>query len=121
MAKKSAYEIVMEDRKKLVEKLIENMKQGYFITKEKLDINSLLPKNPISGFYYKGGNRLKLVFETIDKEYKDPRWLTFIQAQKQGWNIKKGEHGVLCEKWIFEKIEKAKDEVTGEEKEVKKD
>lgn len=120
MAKKTAYEIVMEDRKKLVEKLIENMKQGYFITKDKLDINSLLPKNPISGFYYKGGNRLKLVFETIDKEYKDPRWLTFIQAQKQGWNIKKGEHGILCEKWIFEKVEKVKDEITGEEKEVKK-
>ncbi|MBR8701051.1 MULTISPECIES: zincin-like metallopeptidase domain-containing protein [unclassified Fusobacterium] len=116
MAKKTAYEIVMEDRKNLVNKLIENMKKGYFITRDKLKGELLFPQNPVSDVYYKGGNRLRLMLVSLNQEYKDPRWMTFNQAKEKGWTIKKGEHGVLCEKWIFTKKEKVKDKETGEEK-----
>lgn len=115
--KKSAFDIVLEDRKKLVERIIENMEKGYFFTKEGWNNLAVLPQNPVSNLYYKGGNRLKLMFEAIDNNYKDPRWFTFKQAQEKGWKIKKGAKGILCEKWIFTKKEKEKDE-KGNEKEV---
>lgn len=108
----TAREIVMEERRKLVEKLIENMKKGY-IFKPGWDILALRPQNPVSGAMYKGGNRLKLINAAIEKEYDDPRWLTFIQATEKGYNVKKGEKGIRCEKWIFTEKVKEKDPETG--------
>lgn len=115
--KKSAFDIVLEERKKLVERIIENMKKGYFFTKNGWSNLAVLPQNPVSKIHYKGGNRLKLMLEAIDHNYQDPRWLTFKQVQDNNWKIKKGAKGILCEKWIFTKKEKEKDE-NGNEKEV---
>lgn len=115
------FDIIMEERKKLVEKIIENMKNGDLIFKKGWDINILSPKNPSSKAVYQGGNRVKLIEEATEKEYKDPRWITFKQAQEMGWSIKKGAKGVKCEKWIFTKKEKELDEKTGQMVEVEKE
>ena len=45
----------------------------------------------------------------VEHGYTDPRWATARQYSEKGYFIKKGEHGVLCEKWIFEKQKKVKD------------
>lgn len=113
-------DIIAEDRKKLVEKLIENMKNGEIIFKKGWDINILSPQNPVSNVVYQGGNRLRLIETAIENEYSDPRWLTFKQAQDNNWKIKKGSKGILCEKWIFTKKEKELDEETGKMVEVEK-
>lgn len=117
--KKTAFDIVIEERKKLVNRIIENMEKGYFFTKNGWSNLAVLPQNPVSDLHYRGGNRFKLMLEAIDNNYQDPRWLTFKQAQENNWKIKKGAKGILCEKWIFTKKVKEKDE-DGLEKEVEK-
>lgn len=106
----NAYDIVMDDRKKLVEKIIENMENGDLIFKKGWDVSVLRPQNPVSEVMYLGGNRLKLGIEAVINNYKDPRWVTYNQAKTNGWQVKKGEKGTRCEKWIFTKTVKEKDE-----------
>lgn len=96
-----AFEIVMENRREVVEKIIEMMEQGYFFRQWKWDRDALRPHNPISNVQYRGGNRIRLMREVIEKEYQDPRWATLKQYKERGYYPKKGEKGVLCEKWIF--------------------
>ncbi|MDD7411025.1 ArdC family protein [Fusobacterium gastrosuis] len=117
-----AGEIILESRKKLVEKIIKNIEKGDLIFNKNWDSQMMMPQNPVSKANYLGGNRIRLIAETIDKGYKDPRWVTFKQAESNGWNIRKGEKGTLCEKWIFSKVEKSVDE-NGKtiEKEIKLD
>ena len=106
----AAYNRIMEDRKRLVERLIENMENGDLIFKKGWDVSLLRPTNPVSGANYLGGNRLRLMDAAIERNYKDPRWMTYKQAQEKGWHVKRGESGVLCEKWIYDKKIKETDE-----------
>ena len=105
-----AFEIVMEERKALVDKIIGMMKQGYFFNQEEWDREALRPQNPLSKVQYKGGNRMRLMAMVMEKGYTDPRWATARQYAQKGYYIKKGEHGIICEKWIFEKQKRVKDE-----------
>lgn len=111
----NAYEIVMESRQKLVEQVISNMKKGYIFTEKKWDAQVLAPHNPVSHVRYKGGNRIRLIQQVVEKGYQDPRWMTRRHLQEQGYYIKKGEKQTICEKWIFTKKEKYMDE-DGQEK-----
>lgn len=56
------------------------------------------PYNPTTGKSYRGGNALWLMAQ----ERSDPRWLTFKQAQAQGAQARKGEHGTPIEYWVRE-------------------
>ncbi len=112
--KKTAKDIVMENRKKIVDKLIKNMEKGYVFQEWSWNRTALLPQNALSNIKYQGINRLNLSFEAIEKGYKDPRWLTFKQATEKGYKVKNEAKGVLCEKWIWEKREKVKNPETGE-------
>lgn len=105
-----AFEIVMEERKALVDKIIEMMRQGYFFNREEWDREALRPQNPLSKVQYKGGNRMRLMATVVEKGYRDPRWATARQYAQKGYYIKKGEHGIICEKWIFEKQKRTQDE-----------
>lgn len=105
----SAFEIVMDDRKKLVEEMIVRIKNGATLS-QIWNPYGLMPMNPISNVTYKGGNRLRLTNAVMKNDYKDPRWMTLKQLSSQGYHKKPSESGVLCEKWIFEKKERKKDE-----------
>lgn len=97
-----AYEIVMGQRRELVEKMVGLMKQGQFFGNAPIwNHAALCPHNPLSKVQYKGGNRLRLMQEVLEKGYTDPRWATLRQYKEKGYYPKKGEHGMLCEKWIF--------------------
>lgn len=110
----SAYERVMESRRELAEKIIENMKKGYVFQPDRWEKSNLSPYNPTSNCTYRGGNKLKLLMCAIENNYDDPRWCTVRQANSKGWKIKKGEHGTLCEKWIFTKEVSETDPITKE-------
>lgn len=116
MPKKTTFEIVNENRKKLVELVIENLEKGY-LWEAGWNINTLRPQNRTNETKYNGINRLYLGYCAVKKEFKDPRWVTFIQARENGWKIKPGEKGIQCEFWKWTKIEKVKDE-NGNEKEI---
>lgn len=115
----NAVDIIRQDNEKLVKKLIENMKKGYIFKKD-WNVSALRPQNPVSDVMYRGLNKLKLMAEAIDKEYDDPRWLTFNQAKENGWSVKKGEKGTRCVKVITKEKAKEKDERTGEIVEVER-
>lgn len=97
-----AFEIVSESRREIVQKIINMMeKEGFFGNMSSWNRAALCPQNPLSGTKYKGGNRIRLMQEVIENGYTDPRWATLRQYKEKGYYPKKGEKGVLCEKWIF--------------------
>jgi antirestriction protein ArdC len=114
-----ALDIVMNDRKKLVEEIIKRMEKQGLEWKKDWTPEMLLPKNPSSNVIYKGRNVLKTFHASLVNEYNDPRWVTFKQAQDEGWKIKPGAKSIILEKWIFEKEEKQKNPETGIEEKVK--
>ena len=64
--------------------------------------NSVVPHNPVTGTRYKGVNFLYLSMQGKP----DPRWVTFNQAQKKDWQVKKGSKGTTVQFWQFEKDKK---------------
>jgi antirestriction protein ArdC len=53
----------------------------------------MLPYNALTGNRYKGINILSL----LSAQREDPRWLTFKQAEYQGYSVKKGEKATLIQ------------------------
>lgn len=49
--------------------------------------------NPITGTKYRGMNTIILNEEIQEKDYKDPRWVTFKQAQEKGFYLKSDQSG----------------------------
>jgi len=86
---------MMPDKKALYEEvanaIIEKLEKGTspwqkpWSDKEGTSYN--LPYNPTTGNNYKGMNSVWLMMQDRD----DPRWLTFKQAQANGWQVNKGE------------------------------
>jgi antirestriction protein ArdC len=58
---------------------------------------SCMPVNAVSGKRYNGSNIAYLMIAGMDGGYSDPRWVTYKQAQEQGWQVRKGEHGTKIE------------------------
>lgn len=112
-------EKIMEERRALVERIIENMKNGYVLPKPNWDRSSFAIHNPVSHAKYRGANLVRLYIAALDHGYKDGRWVTFKQAKSMGWNVKKGEKGVCLEKYIFEKVVEKENPDTGEMEKVK--
>ena len=56
------------------------------------------PYNPTTGNRYRGVNILALMANA----YTDPRWMTYKQAQAQGWQVRGGEKGTQNQHWIWE-------------------
>ncbi len=53
------------------------------------------PINVVTGKPYRGVNREWLLLVSPDPT--DPRWCTYKQAEAQGWQVRKGEHGASIE------------------------
>jgi antirestriction protein ArdC len=60
-----------------------------------------LPHNPTTDKAYRGGNAIHLLAVGLKRGYEDPRWMTYLQAQEQGWQVRKGEKGTQIEFWQF--------------------
>lgn len=74
------------------------------------------PFNPSTGKEYSGANSLRLVNESVEKKYDDPRWLTYKQAQNLGGQVKFEERHnyVKCIKWMEKEFERKKSDGTKE-------
>ena len=66
-----------------------------------------IPFNPTTDRPYRGGNALHLMAIGARKGYDDPRWLTYRQAQDNGWQVRGGEKGSQIEFWQFDTGSKA--------------
>lgn len=69
-----------------------------------------MPLNPTSGKPYRGGNAIHLMMSSMRRGYEDPRWITYRQAQENGWQVRKGEKGTQIEFWQFPKNDKDHEE-----------
>ncbi|MCM1159488.1 MAG: zincin-like metallopeptidase domain-containing protein [Bacteroidales bacterium] len=112
-----SFDRVMEERKKLVNRIIENMKNGYILPKPQWN-STFSFHNPVSHARYRGANMLKLYLAAETAGYQDSRWMTFKQAQQMGYRVKKGAKGVRLEKYIFTRQEEQLNEDTGEMEKV---
>jgi antirestriction protein ArdC len=62
------------------------------------------PYNPTTGNRYRGVNILAL----LATQYTDPRWMTYKQAQSQGWQVRPGEKSTQIQHWIWEERKRSK-------------
>jgi antirestriction protein ArdC len=70
--------------------LIEAMKANNTPWQRPWSTQAMLPMNPTSGKAYRGINRLLLSLSGR----ADPRWMTYQQASKEGWQVRRGAKGV---------------------------
>src|SRR5437867_12957558 len=56
-----------------------------------------MPLNPTSEKPYRGGNAVHLMAIGVTRSYDDPRWMTYRQAQQNGWQVREGEKGTQIE------------------------
>ena len=112
---------IREHRKRMVEKIIDKMASGNLKWLRPWKYPELrLPFNPITGTRYSGVNVAYLLTEAEDNGFRDPRWMTFLQAKEKGLRIKRGAHGSRIEFWSkFQPKENGVDgtslKMTGEE------
>ncbi len=51
------------------------------------------PFNAVTGKPYEGKNVLILTEAALKLETTDARWMTYLQAKSQGWQVRKGSKG----------------------------
>ena len=92
---------VKECRSEITERIIQAMKEGTAPWQRPWN-DAYAPQNAISRRRYSGVNALYLGFlGLVFFKNEDPRWLTFLQAKKQGWNVKKNEKGTRVIFWEY--------------------
>jgi putative DNA primase/helicase len=84
---------------RLADKLIAQLQEGTAPwQKPWVEGQSFSPYNPTTGNRYRGVNVLAL----ISTDFSDPRWMTYKQAQAQGWQVRGGERSTQIQHWIWE-------------------
>ncbi len=58
------------------------------------------PTNAATGRPYAGANILLLAIDALEAGYGDNTWATYKQWQHLGAQVRRGEHGTHCVKWI---------------------
>ncbi len=102
MNKKPFHEVIAE-------RLIQQLKQGTAPWQRPWEPgapNAFIPMNPITGKRYKGINAIAL----MSQDYRDPRWMTYKQAEEAQAQVRKGEKGSAIQYWKFTEEQIKKDE-----------
>lgn len=101
-------------RQEVTDSIIQMLENGVAPWQKPWEPGALqLPFNPTTDRGYRGGNALHLMAVGARGGYQDPRWMTYKQAQEQGWQVRKGEKGTHIEFWQFpERNGRTKDDDT---------
>jgi antirestriction protein ArdC len=95
-------------RQEVTNQIIEMLEKGTAPWQTPWEAGTLrLPFNPTTDRGYHGGNALHLMAVSEREGFGDPRWLTYRQAQENGWQVRKGEKGTQIEFWQFDSASKA--------------
>lgn len=68
------------------------------------DLTSQLPYNPTTSKHYNGINMVNLLTKNMNRQFNDPRWLTYKQADAIGAQVRKGEKGTQIQHWQFKDL-----------------
>lgn len=77
--------------------ILDLLKQG--IAPWRAEWSTGAPKNFVTNREYRGYNALFLSFEQTFKQWSNPYYLTFRQAQERGWHVRKGEKANMVIFW----------------------
>lgn len=86
--KRDMGQVVDDIQVKALKTLIENADSQDW--REMWATRDIMQQNGHSHKPYRGANQIVLTANAFDRESKDPRWLTFKQAQEEGLSIRKG-------------------------------
>ncbi len=88
-------------RQEVTDNIVALLEKGVAPWQKPWDVqfNSAMPVNPTTDRAYRGGNAVHLLAVGIQRNYEDPRWMTYKQASEQGWQVKRGERGTQIEFW----------------------
>ncbi len=91
-----------DHRQEVTDRIIKMLEEGTAPWQKPWQPGALeMPFNPTSERAYRGGNAVQLMAVGVVNGYDDPRWLTYRQAQQNGWQVKQGEKGTQIEYWEF--------------------
>lgn len=85
--------------KKVADIFIKKLEEGTAPWQIQWETSDATPRSAITEKHYRGMNFLYLALIQQQKQYKDPRWITFKQAIDLGGHVKKGEKGTHCIFW----------------------
>jgi antirestriction protein ArdC len=88
-------------RQEVTDRILKLMEEGVAPWQKPWNAGMEMPRNPVTGKNYRGGNAMNLLVEAMDAGYDDPRWLTYKQAEKAGYQVRKGEKSTQVEFWEF--------------------
>ncbi|MDD7411486.1 ArdC family protein [Fusobacterium gastrosuis] len=88
------------ERENFVKDVIKSLEEGNAPWRKEWKYK-FVPNNPTTNTVYKGGNAIKLFIISNLKGYEDDRFLTYLQAESKGWNVKKGAKGIPIEKFLL--------------------
>ncbi len=88
-------------RQEVTDNIIAMLEKGVAPWQKPWDAQSHLamPLNPTTDRAYRGGNAIHLLAMGLQRDYDDPRWMTYKQASEQGWQVRRGEKGTQIEFW----------------------
>ncbi|MDR0616349.1 MAG: ssDNA-binding domain-containing protein [Synergistaceae bacterium] len=85
-------------RKEFAERVARSLESGV-VPWQRKDLPDMPAQSAVSGRSYGGLNALYLMEKCAEKGYKDPRFITASEANKNGLYVRKGEHGTVLEHW----------------------
>lgn len=100
----------------VTDKIVASLEQGVlpwrkpWRTADKL-AGSLMPVNATTGRSYQGVNILLLWIAAEERGYTQNRWLTYLQAQQAGGQVRKGETGTLVV--VYKPLERQAEDCSG--------
>jgi antirestriction protein ArdC len=88
-------------RQEVTDNIVALLEKGVAPWQKPWDAQSHLamPVNPTTDRAYRGGNAVHLLAAGLQRNYDDPRWMTYKQASEQGWQVRRGEKGTQIEFW----------------------
>lgn len=90
-------------RQEVTNQIVEMLEKGTAPWQTPWEAGTLrLPFNPTTDRSYRGGNAIHLFAVGARRGFEDPRWMTYRQAQENGWQVRKGEKGTSIEFWHFD-------------------
>lgn len=88
-------------RQEVTDNIVALLEKGVAPWQKPWDAQSQLtmPINPTTDRAYRGGNAIHLLAVGMQRNFDDPRWMTYKQASEQGWQVRRGEKGTQIEFW----------------------
>lgn len=109
-------------RQEVTDNIVALLEKGVAPWQKPWDAQSHLamPVNPTTDRAYRGGNAIHLLALGLQRNYEDPRWMTYKQASERGWQVKRGEKGTQIEFWDVKPLQDGSKQVSSKDNDQSK-